>query len=722
MATYEITTEDGSVYQIDTEDVPQPGFFDTVVPSFDDVIYAPGNMVSGLANAPGAIWDWAGDVAESVTGKERGGTGRKLTPDEITNRRIDAISGVRNAALGVVPIPGLRAAGDYLSGNPDNKSAADYGNMVKQDLAALPTMAAAYGVAKQIPTIKNRFNGVNTANQVVNELRDITGNPSLLTTATTDDALAQNIASGIERNAAGVKAAAQQQFQNLGEGSVNISPVIENINQQIASKQGVLAPDSPTMTIANSLNDMVPKAPEPVASGLVDESGVPYPPQEVPFNGDVTLDTGRLQNLLRDVGQGAGRAGSWGGKILNDAKAQLLSEAERQLPPETWQALNGARDSWSNYKSTFEEGAAGAAQDILSNPDKRLDTLYNKLIQDEKSASQIMSVLGDSEKVQAQSLVLQKLLEKNPRLWADHIEKNRGALVAVFDDNTVNELSSWASGDYRGADRLLQPIRRAAGSSVATAPAGVAAGVLLGPKAGAAVQAAGTVLGVLKGKSIVSARNLLKQAAAGNAEAVASINAADLPNQLTQIIGTTGAGLANYLGGSVPADPNPLSRNWEDIKGNQSSLNFFSRVLQSIGLIPSEARAEDLPDAVAKQAVVQAAQMAPMAFQSGPGGYQSVFNGKFYDPMEKDAHISEALDLPPEQRAKIIGAAFQNKYVPPYTTTPPPPPQTAASQFDLNQINDALTLDADYTYNGETTDMLSEFQKMTNAHAQDDLR
>ena len=677
------------------------------------------NTVKGIAHVPGAIYQSLNNVGDFISGTNAD-TGQPVDRMHALQDGMETLQ-----RLPISMIPGGDALNDRFleaMGYQDPKSGYEYGKQVREGVNSLPMAAALYKAPAMVGKVNDYRKGTNAARTVVNEIRDITENPSFMTQAVTDDALATNIAQGVAKNSEATRLAASAQYENFKglPGEVDITPIIKPMNQKIQNMSGLDVP--PALQGASSkLNSMVPEKPAPIPSSLVDEFGNPYPPKEVPYDPRVTVNPNELQNIYRDLGRAADDSSDWGGIVLNDTKKALKQQAEAQLPPDTFAAWVGAQNAWENYSTAFKEGPGKIAQDILNKPDKRLDALYNKLVQDQKSANQLMSVMGEADKVKAQSLVLQKMLEKNPKQWESFLEINRGALNEVFGQETLNELSAWATGSASGSSFVQQLPRRAVGSSWAASPYAAAGYALGGPKIGAAIQAAGTVLGVLKGQSIMGARNLLKQAASGNPEAIATLNGGNLTSQLTEIIGTTGAGLSAYLGGPEQDTPTPLPKDWSQIKGNQQSLNLFSGILQMIGLIPPNASAEDLPDAAAKAAVLQASQIAPMAFQPNAEGYQSVANGQFYDPMEKMAHMESAMDLPPQERAKVMGGLFdRGKYVPLGASPMQTPINTGEQTMDIDMVMNSL--------NGafEATNSYSDASSMTNEmklnqiiHAQD---
>lgn len=705
--------------QIANEPSPSPMSFQQEEPGFMDSFLATpgqwgqdaGNALLGVAKLPYTavmgLSDAVNGTADFISGTNYE-TGQPVDRPAMLDSAANTIQNLNPANI----IPGvgtaLKAGTDYLSDvvtGQDKylKTSGEYGADLRQNVAALPAAGVTYGFAKGAGKVYDYPSGSKAASRAVNELRDISDNPSFLTSTATDDALATNIATNVAAKAKEARLAAGSQFQNLPEGSVDISPVLSPMNEAMTQRAGITAAAPAVQNTVDQLNTLGSPSGQFGAAG---------PTQPIPLQ--------KFQNVLRDVGAAEAESrGTWGSTVLTETKENLLKQAEAQLPPEVNSALLSARDAWKNYEETFNNGTPRIAQEILNKPDKRLDTLYNKVLQDQKSAYQLMSVLDDAEKTQVQSLVLQKMLEKPPTRWASYLDNNRGALAEIFGDETLNGLSEWASGGSRGSNQLLQPVRRAAGSSVASLPAAGVAGVLLGPKALVAVEAAGTVLGVLKGRSLMGARNLLRQAATGNPQAIATINQGGITNQLTNVIGTTGAGLAMYLGGAEEDTPNPLPRDWNSIKENPQSLSFFSNVLKSIGLIPPEANAEDLPENAAKQAVAQATMIAPMAFQEGAGGYQSVVNGRFQDPFEQEMHMQEALDLEPHERAKVMSGLYdRGKYVP-INTTPATPTQIEKPSNDYSIDTIYNNLNGSYEVSPEMDDQLSQLERATATHLED---
>lgn len=695
-----------------------------------------GNSLLGVAELPYTatmgLSNAVNNIADFISGVNPD-TGQPVNRSAMLNSAADTIENLSPANL----IPGLGTAvkagtdwiGDMSGSDKYLKSGAAYGADMRHGIAAAPATALGYVAPKALAMAGNRISEIGTgapqARNVVNELRDLTGNSDFLSTPVTQDALQTQIATGIKGQAELARQSASSQFQDLGPGNIDISPVIDPMNRDLASKGGILPPDGDTATVTSNLNSMVPEREPPIPSSLVDPYGNPYPATQVPYSPEIPTTTGKLQNILRDVGAaGENARGTWGGTVLSNLKANLLKEAERQLPSDTYDSLMNARGAWEDYSGAYKEGAAQKAQSIIDNPDTRLNTLYDKLIQDDKSAGQLMAVMSDAEKVKAQSLVLQKMLEKNPRQWGSHIEAKRGAFNQIFGEDVTNGLSDWASGGSPGSDFAQQLPRRGAGSAMASLPAAMMGKVLGGDAVMAGIEAAGTVLGVNKGKSIMGTRNLLKQAAAGNPEAIASLNSSpNLPSQLTSLIGATGAGLSQYLGGAAPDTPSPLPRDFNQIKKDPSLSSLFTKVLQGIGLIPADASAEELPDTLGKNAVIQVAQIAPMLFQSPAGGYQSAANGKLNDPAEQDAHKMAALDLPAEERARVIGALFDgNKYQPINQNQSPVAPAQKAPDISLSSLSSGIdsALNSAPRETSDAASMLSQLTNAESAHFDDD--
>lgn len=182
-------------------------------------------------------------------------------------------------------------------------------------------------------------------------------------------------------------------------------------------------------------------------------------------------------------------------------------------------------------------------------------------------------------------------------------------------------------------------------------------------------------------------------------------------NQLMELTSTLP--IANPLIQSV------VPRNWDEVKSNNKHM---ANIAMKAGIPVSQY--DSLPEPLQKQLHEQVVMNDPMGAETVPGNW-NVINGKFMNPVEKDAFIKDNLDKSPSERAKIIGNAFQNKYTPPSEPTPVEMRENAP--IDLGNINgmlgDALSNPSptDYSYDRSTDETLNQLNDAISRHAQDDL-
>lgn len=122
------------------------------------------------------------------------------------------------------------------------------------------------------------------------------------------------------------------------------------------------------------------------------------------------------------------------------------------------------------------------------------------------------------------------------------------------------------------------------------------------------------------------------------------------------------------------AAPMVMPRTWTGIAADGAKRRALAEILTASGMLPQSAFAQSpdevltaLPEYERDQVLAGAAQMFPEMFEPTPDGYRSVVNGKFFDPMEKDAHMRATLraNLPAGERARIMtNLMSNNEYTP----------------------------------------------------------
>lgn len=168
-----------------------------------------------------------------------------------------------------------------------------------------------------------------------------------------------------------------------------------------------------------------------------------------------------------------------------------------------------------------------------------------------------------------------------------------------------------------------------------------------------------------------------------------------------------------------------IRRDWDLVKKDPNAMNAVAQMAQAMGLIlaPDFAFASE---PVQKEIHKTVIQMNPQGAERVPGGY-NIINGEYMNPLERDADVKQALDLPPVERAKRVGLSWQNKYAPrSETPVQPQQPLPKASSFDIADLNNNLesalsTPSFDASYNGETSAIISELERATNRHLMDEL-
>lgn len=191
---------------------------------------------------------------------------------------------------------------------------------------------------------------------------------------------------------------------------------------------------------------------------------------------------------------------------------------------------------------------------------------------------------------------------------------------------------------------------------------------------------------------------------------VATMKSADAVSSLMALANKVPLG--NSIVGGI------LSRDWEDVKSNPQSM----AALATKAGIPIDTLSS-MPEPVQMSLHEQVVSLDPASATPVPGNY-SVVNGRFLNPMEKDVFVRQHLDADAKTRAMVVGASFQNKYMPPPPEMAPPPMAPRAlpsvmekvsrwSREPLSQLAPMAT---------GSTDMLSQMEELTRNkldHAQD---
>lgn len=125
-----------------------------------------------------------------------------------------------------------------------------------------------------------------------------------------------------------------------------------------------------------------------------------------------------------------------------------------------------------------------------------------------------------------------------------------------------------------------------------------------------------------------------------------------------------------------------LPRNWDEIQDDDAAKQTIA-LRAGMDLLSYNS----LPEPAQKAIYEQVAQLDPSGFEAVPGNY-NVIDGKFLNPMEKDAYVRDHLSKSPSERAAAIGASFENRFKAPTSpvqtgnrTTP-----TQGMDFDLKRM------------------------------------
>lgn len=224
-----------------------------------------------------------------------------------------------------------------------------------------------------------------------------------------------------------------------------------------------------------------------------------------------------------------------------------------------------------------------------------------------------------------------------------------------------------------------------------------------GPGAFGGTMAAGYALGNLPGAVAAGAAGVLSQTRAGQAAGaqIARLGASSF-DLLEQIANNP----YSVQGVSLAAMP----RDWDRVKNDESVL---AAIGQKIGLTPEDF--VSLPEPIQKNIHAQIIASDPASAEPVPGNF-AVANGEYLDPMEKDYVVSQALDLPASDRARIVGSSFQNKFSP-LNSTPIPQPSTPIPQDRTAQV--LGTQLPDPTYDGSQGSNLDQLNAAINMHSND---
>lgn len=163
----------------------------------------------------------------------------------------------------------------------------------------------------------------------------------------------------------------------------------------------------------------------------------------------------------------------------------------------------------------------------------------------------------------------------------------------------------------------------------------------------------------------------------------------------------------------------PLARDWNIIKSKSQQLTTVGILATQMGLLQAPEELSAMPDMQAKEVVKTVAMTAPQLFAPTQDKVNT-FEGKYLNPIEKDAMVSQALDSDPLTRAKVIGSSFENKYEP--LTQPLAPAQKAQPSVPSIESLNSLLPSATPSIAPQISDAennIRRLEEMTAIHARD---
>lgn len=156
----------------------------------------------------------------------------------------------------------------------------------------------------------------------------------------------------------------------------------------------------------------------------------------------------------------------------------------------------------------------------------------------------------------------------------------------------------------------------------------------------------------------------------------------------------------------------PLSREWDEIRDNDIAKEDIA---SKFGM--PLAQFNELPEPQQKLAHAQVIIGNPSSAEQVPGGYTSVINGKFFDPGEQDYHMNQASNLPPKERANIIGQLYDGgKFVPLPNQEAKPELLPLKPLGDIGSLLPDLSVSQDFTSDQSSTGIIDQMRKSMGQH------
>lgn len=240
-------------------------------------------------------------------------------------------------------------------------------------------------------------------------------------------------------------------------------------------------------------------------------------------------------------------------------------------------------------------------------------------------------------------------------------------------------------------------------------------------KMGAAIQSglAGGAVGALFGGPAGVAAGIAAPLVLGNPGRATLFNVADKADMFGPAASSIIAATPDILGTGAPRPPQ-LPRDWQSIKTDSQHLNAVEMIAKNLGLMMPEESLTSVPDEIAKKAVGAVAEAMPQFFMQTPDKVNAI-SGEYQNQMHKDVIVRQALsELPPEQRALVIGGSFRNKYVPTSSAPPLKAPQPLELPNLISRVASAGSAfqdtPTDYSYDNSTTSQLEQLTDAEKRH------
>jgi len=312
---------------------------------------------------------------------------------------------------------------------------------------------AGTGLSKLYQMLSPGAKALSSARGVVGDIQSVI--PGALQSTLSQADRAKIIAQGLEDSAGVARKQASGLFDALPGENVVLDDAITAIKQRAAEVGGPITPGSRTSQVISYLDNLKPKDIEIPAGKILDETGTPFIQAQTIPGGPAQVPLNQAQNILRDIGKLQGGAEGADRLILANAKNAVLDAAEKSVSPEASAALKEARSAWSKMASEFDDSAVGKVRDSLDAGGK-FNALRNSLMNDAKSAEELVAVMKPSEIKQAQDLMLADVFKLQPVAWEKKLVEKADSFSAVFGKSKTDALIKMVGQDGSVGQKLLQ--------------------------------------------------------------------------------------------------------------------------------------------------------------------------------------------------------------------------------------------------------------------------